>query len=182
MKFMKNKNLVAGLILHLLALLIFPLSGKAQINEVIYLDTRNINTKESVDISLLEHRVFERINQKRAEFGLEMLVWNEQVAAVSRLHSANMAKYDFFSHVGIDGKQIDGRADSLGLSKWRMIGENIAYNMGFDDPIERAISGWMQSPGHRKNLLRNNWKETGIGISVSAKGKYFITQVFLQRK
>jgi uncharacterized protein YkwD len=176
---MKNKYfLVMGLIFTSLVPMIFAARCQAQITDVKY----NNTVKNPVNINALEHRIFDLINLKRAENGLESLVWSEQIAAVARLHSANMTNFDFFSHIGIDGKQVDDRADSLGLRKWRMIGENIAYNTGFDDPAERAISSWMLSAGHRKNILRDSWNETGIGISVSPKGKYFITQVFLQRK
>jgi uncharacterized protein YkwD len=180
---MKNKCLLVPCFFSILFVFIMISDNfRAQINTVKYLDKTKTIEKKSYDIASLEYRVFVIINQKRAENGLKALVWNPQAASVARLHSSNMAFYDFFSHIGIDGKRVDDRADSLGLRKWKMIGENIAYNSGFADPVERAVFGWMQSDGHRNNLLRNNWKETGIGISVSANGKFYITQVFLQRK
>ncbi len=180
---MKRKYFfISGLFLNLLALIIFPAHTAGQMTSAKNLSSRKSFDRKSNDLSTLEFQVFEQINQKRAADGLDLLVWNKQVAAVARLHSANMATFGFFSHTGMDGKKVDDRADSLGLQKWRMIGENIAYNVGFENPVERAVSGWMQSAGHRKNILRNGWKETGIGISVSASGKFYITQVFLQRK
>src|SRR5215204_2669594 len=119
-----------------------------------------------VNVHSLERRVFVLINQTRVENGLKRLIWNEEIAAIARRHSANMATNNFFSHVGLDGKKVSDRAAEFGLTKWQMIGENIAYNFGFDDPIERAFEGWMNSRFHRRNLLRVTWRETGIGVAV----------------
>src|SRR4051794_8882458 len=79
----------------------------------------------------LERAAFNVLNQKRAESGLSPLAWNEQLAGVARLHSQNMAEFNFFSHKGLDGKMAAERAKQLGLGQWRSIGENIAYSRGF---------------------------------------------------
>ncbi|HXG84911.1 MAG TPA: CAP domain-containing protein [Pyrinomonadaceae bacterium] len=137
--------------------------------------------KTSVGGLELERRVFDLINRRRTEAGLHLLLWNDNVARVARLHSANMANFDFFSHTGIDGKKVNNRADSLGVRKWHAIGENIAYNRGFKSPLESAVQSWMNSPGHRDNLLKNDWQESGIGVAVKADGTYYFTQVFLKK-
>jgi uncharacterized protein YkwD len=129
-----------------------------------------------------EKLAFALINQKRAEIGLQPLAWNEDVAKIARLHSENMAKFNFFSHKGIDGKMVNDRADSLGITKWTAMGENIAYNRGYQKPIECAVEKWMESEGHRENLLNNRWKESAIGIAVTDDGTYYFTQVFLVKK
>jgi uncharacterized protein YkwD len=77
---------------------------------------------------------------------------------------------------------VNDRADSFGISKWRAVGENIAYNRGYANPIEFAVDRWMHSPGHRENILNARWKESGIGIAITQDGAYYFTQVFLQRK
>lgn len=130
----------------------------------------------------LERQAFSLINQKRAETGLTPLAWSDEVARVARLHSENMVKYNFFGHAGQDGSMVDDRADSLGLGKWRLIGENIAYNRGYARPVEIAVENWMQSEGHRQNILNRGWRESGIGIAVKADGAFYFTQVFLLRK
>lgn len=130
----------------------------------------------------LEKQAFALINQKRAEIGLEPLAWSDEVAKIARLHSENMVKFNFFSHKGIDGKMVDGRADSLGVTKWTAMGENIAYNRGYQNPIETAVEKWLLSPSHRDNLLNSRWRESAIGIAVTNDGTYFFTQVFLKRK
>ncbi len=132
-------------------------------------------------ISALEWKVFQLINIKRISNGLSSLVWSEQLTAIARLHSKSMAINNFFSHIGLDSNRIDGRADSYGLGKWRMIGENIAYSRGYAFVAERTTENWLRSATHRKNLLDKRWKETGVGISIRNDGTYFITQIFLRR-
>ncbi len=129
-----------------------------------------------------EKLAFSLINQKRTEIGLPALEWSDEVAKIARIHSENMVKFNFFSHRGIDGKTVDGRADSLGVTKWTLLGENIAYNRGYENPIETAVEKWMLSPTHRENLLNNRWKESAIGIAITDDGTYYFTQVFIKRK
>ena len=137
---------------------------------------------KALQIADLEKITFALINQKRAEMGLEPLAWSDEVAKIARLHSENMVKYNFFSHRGMDGKSVDGRADSLGITRWTSMGENIAYNRGFSDPCETAVEKWLLSPGHRNNLLNTRWRESAVGVAVTADGTYFFTQVFLKRR
>lgn len=132
--------------------------------------------------SVVEREVFARINAERLKNDLPELEWSENVAAVARLHSQDMAREKFFSHRGSDGSMVDDRADRMGLGLWRSIGENIAYMRGFDDPAGLAVSKWLQSAAHRKNLLGPNWKESAVGVSITADGTYYVTEVFLLRK
>lgn len=136
--------------------------------------------KKIINIAALERRIFELINQKRSEFGLPPVQWSEDLSRVARLHSQNMADLKFFSHQGIDGKRVNNRADQLGVTKWKSLGENIAYNRGYGSPLESAVQSWMNSAGHRKNLLSNRWKKSGVGIAVLSDGTYYFTQVFLR--
>lgn len=133
-------------------------------------------------IADFERQAFQLINEKRHAQNLPPLKWSDDVARVARAHSQNMAEYKFLSHEGTDGSMVDDRADRVGLSKWRAIGENIAYNRGYEQPIEFAVERWMNSPKHKQNLLDNRWQESAIGIAVTPDGTYYLTQVFLLRK
>lgn len=135
--------------------------------------------RKTVNVLDIERRVFDLINKKRTEAGLSPLVRNESITRMARLHSENMAAYDYFSHTGFDGKMVNDRADAAGIKHWRRIGENIAYNRGYGDPTEIAVEKWMLSPGHRDNILKSDWKESGIGVAVTEKGVFYFTQVFL---
>ncbi len=76
---------------------------------------------------------------------------------------------------------VDDRADRSGLGLWQAIGENIAFNRGYANPVEFAIERWMMSPKHRDNILNKEWSETAVGIAIAADGSYYFTQVFLLR-
>jgi uncharacterized protein YkwD len=134
-----------------------------------------------INTGSLERAAFNVLNQKRIESGRSPLAWNEKLATAARLHSQNMAELGFFSHKGMDGKMVSGRADESGLGKWRSIGENIAFTRGFQDPVAKAVDLWLNSPAHRENLLDGNWKESAVGISVAEDGSYYFTQVFLRK-
>lgn len=143
---------------------------------------KEAKTSKAVAVFDLERRAFELINQRRENCGLAPLKWSDDVARIARLHSENMANFNFFSHTGVDGMMVNDRADFLGIRKWQAIGENIAYNQGFENPVEFAVERWMKSPKHRDNLLSSRWKESGIGVAVTANGTYYFTEVFLVRK
>ncbi len=144
--------------------------------------TDNNGSTSAAAVYGYERQIFDLINKKRADTGLPALIWNDDVARIARMHSENMANYKFFSHAGLDGKMVNNRADESGVSKWRAIGENIAYNRGFSNPLEFAVEGWMKSPAHRENILNERWKESGIGIAVAADGTFYFTEVFILRK
>lgn len=143
-------------------------------------DLPNTIKKNFANLARLERKAFDLINQKRLENGLAELNWSEKIAEIARIHSENMANFKFFSHRGLDGMMVDDRADRFGLKKWRAIGENIAYNRGYDNPAEFAVLRWMQSPSHRENLLNAQWKETAVGVAVAADGAVYFTQVFIK--
>jgi uncharacterized protein YkwD len=132
-------------------------------------------------VSSIEREAFDLINKKRTDIGLEPLAWSDELAALARLHSQDMADQKYFSHRGSDGSMVDDRADKLGIKNWSAIGENIAFERGFDDAASFAVDRWMESPGHKQNLLDKRWKETGMGVAILPDGTYYFTQVFLLR-
>lgn len=131
-------------------------------------------------VRALEKDAFQLINTERALVGLSALKWSEKIAEVARLHSNNMADYNFFSHKGMDGSMVDDRAAQLKMGAWSAIGENIAFMKGYDQPVAMAVEKWLQSPSHKKNLLDPAWTETAVGLAVTSDGKYYFTQVFIR--
>ena len=156
-----------------------PLSGSAP--NRFTADNGSVRIKASAAADI-ERKVFNLLNAERRSKGLSELEWNDDVAALARLHSHNMADGKFFSHRGSDGSMVDDRADRLGLGAWRLIGENIAYMRGYEDPAALAVEKWMESTAHRKNLLGSNWRESAVGVAITEDGTYYMTQVFLLRK
>lgn len=91
-----------------------------------------------------------------------------------------MAENKFFSHRGLDGQTVDGRAAESRIG-WLGIAENIASMKGYDDPCAVALQNWLNSPSHRKNLLSGQWNQSAVGVAVAEDGTYYFTQVFMLR-
>ena len=131
--------------------------------------------------TLDERRAFDLVNAERKATGRVQLVWDGELARMARYHSANMARVGFFNHVDRDGLDLTGRAAVLGIRGWRALGENIAYNQGYDDPTAFAVERWMISDKHRDNILNREFTHAGIGIAKASDGRMFFTQVFMTR-
>lgn len=129
-------------------------------------------------IAETETRVRQEINQIRADHGLEPLEPNEKLAGVARDYSRQMAQHDFFSHTGVDGKQVGERTRAAGITYW-VVGENLFKSINTPQPVPLSIEGWMNSPGHRDNILYADYRETGVGIWRDGNTYYF-TQLFLR--
>jgi uncharacterized protein YkwD len=128
-----------------------------------------------------ENKVLELINKERQKLGLVPLRFDAKLCLYARSHSENMAKKGYFNHLSPDGKNMKDRVREAGLSAWKAIGENIAYNQGCDDPAAFAVERWMSSTSHRANLFGEIWTETGIGVAKAADGGFYFTQVFIAR-
>ena len=128
-----------------------------------------------------ERRAFELVNAERRARGRSPLVFDGELVRMARYHSENMARRGFFNHVDRDGLDLTGRASVLGITGWRALGENIAYNQGYDDPTAFAVERWMISDKHRENILNREFTHAGIGIAKAADGSVYFTQVFMTR-
>jgi hypothetical protein len=148
---------------------------------VVEIKAADVKASVIVNTVPLERTAFDMLNQKREENGLPRLAWSDQLAAAARVHSQNMAEFNFFSHRGLDGKMVSDRADDQHIGRWRSIGENIAFTRGYQDPVAKAVQLWMDSPAHHQNLMDSNWKEAAVGIAVAPDGSYYFTQVFLRK-
>jgi uncharacterized protein YkwD len=128
-----------------------------------------------------ESRAFDLINRERQRRGLSALSWDGGLIRLARYHSQNMARGGFLSHVDREGLDLKARAQALGLRGWSTIGENIAYNQGYDDPTAFAVERWMGSEKHRENALSGEYTHAAVGIARGANGTYYFTQVFMRR-
>lgn len=126
-----------------------------------------------------ESVVFRAVNAQRRSHGLGVLDWSDAVCDVARRHSASMAARGFFDHHDPATGDVGGRLTAARVS-WRACGENIAQNKGFADPEGAAVHGWMQSAGHRANILSELWTSTGLGVVERGDGLLVFTQVFVR--
>lgn len=99
-------------------------------------------------------------NQARMAFDVPLVAWHPLLAAAALDHARDLLRTNAFSHDGSDGSSVWDRVQRHG-GAWTLIGENLA--MGMTRPGQ-AISGWLQSPGHRENLLRPDFTHEGSAV------------------
>lgn len=123
-----------------------------------------------------ESQVIALINQERAAEGLPALKANNKLTNAARAHSQDMACIGFFSHNSPSSGDPFDRIVRAGYS-FSSAGENIAAGYG---SAAETVQGWMESPGHRANILGANFTEIGIGYAYWAESSYrsYITAVF----
>jgi uncharacterized protein YkwD len=99
------------------------------------------------------------VNAKRRSTGCPELIWDRRVAGVAMNHSADMASRNFFDHTNPDGKNPFER-----LKESRLDFSGAAENIALGPKTGReAFHTWMQSPGHRKNMLDSRFTRHGLG-------------------
>ncbi|MBQ4065090.1 MAG: secretion protein [Clostridia bacterium] len=123
-------------------------------------------------VSSYERRVVELVNEIRLENGLGELALNEELSAVAREKSRDMMEKGYFEHQSPTYGSPFDMMKAFGIT-YRTAGENIA--MGYPTP-EEVVEGWMNSPGHRANILKASFTEIGVGYV--EKGHYW-TQMFI---
>ena len=146
--------------------------------------TTPVNTSTSptlAEAGEIERRAFEQTNQVRVQNGLPPLEWDAAVCRMARSHSESMSRLKYFSHVTPDGQRLRDRARAVGILTFTVLGENIAYNQGYEDPGAFAVERWMASPKHRANILSKEFRAMAIGTYVAADGSVFLTQTFITR-
>ncbi|WP_235433275.1 CAP domain-containing protein [Protofrankia coriariae] len=89
-------------------------------------------------------------------------------------HSEDMAANSYMDHVSLDGRTMTDRATASGY-RYRMLGENVAA--GQNSPAE-VMDGWMNSPGHRRNILNGEFTQIGVGYARGGSYGIYWTQVF----
>jgi hypothetical protein len=131
--------------------------------------------------SALELEVFQRTNAVRVQYGLKPLAWEPLAYKSASSHARDMLERGYFAHETPEGLSSADRMHLVGLLEV-IDGENLASFQGYPDPEipARALTGWMNSPGHRANLLNPNF--THLGVALVRKGdKVMVVQNFVGR-
>jgi uncharacterized protein YkwD len=151
----------------------------------------------------LERRVHDLVNSERANKKANKLDFDRQLAEIARAHSADMARRQFFDHTNPDGKNATDRGRVAGYlcqkfysgfftqglaeniyrgnlySRIRITGSQRTYDWYSPEEIAReVVEGWMDSTGHRRNILEKTYGKEGIGIFIDADDRVYVTQVF----
>jgi uncharacterized protein YkwD len=130
----------------------------------------------TVSVSADEMQILALLNGERARAGQPPLVLQPQLIAAAQLHSSNVARTGIFSHNGVAGPDDDMRSRVMGtgITWFSTLGENISMAANTDD----AVNGWMNSQGHRDNILSPRFGRVGIAVRQAANGIRYWTTVF----
>jgi uncharacterized protein YkwD len=128
--------------------------------------------------SAMEQAILTQVNAYRQSKGLSPLVNDSRITDQARRHSENMAAGRTpFGHAGFQD-----RVNAIAkVVPYQGAAENVAYNMGYKDPVTQAVQGWIKSTGHRQNM-EGKYDLSGIGVAKNAKGEYYFTQVFIKKR
>ena len=128
------------------------------------------------DVKAIENKVFELVNIQRVSNGVQPLAYNWQLARVARYKSTDMATKGYFSHTSPTYGSPFVMMENFGLS-FSSAGENIAYGQMTPEDVMNA---WMNSPGHRANILGANFTQIGVGYCTNSNGVPYWTQQFIR--
>ena len=121
-----------------------------------------------------QNQVFQIVNQERTSRGLKALTMDSALNNTATLKSQDMAKLNYFDHTSPTYGSPFDLMQKYGIS-FRTAGENIA--MGQTSP-QQVMTGWMNSEGHRANILNSSFTKIGVGIAQNSSGRYYWTQHF----
>jgi uncharacterized protein YkwD len=123
----------------------------------------------------VEQFINQEINTTRAQNGLSPLSSDTRLASIARAYSSDMLTKNYFSHTSLLGCDTACRF-AQGNYLWRSYGENLhwmsGYNFSPQDSAKKAVADWMNSPGHRANILGSSFTVIGTGVSVQGSKIY----------
>lgn len=132
----------------------------------------------SVDQTIvgMEDEVIRLVNAQRAKAGLQPLTKNWQLSRVARIKSQDMIDKKYFSHTSPTYGSPFTMMQNFGI-RFSAAGENIAY--GQRTPSE-VMNAWMNSSGHRANILSPSYTQIGVGLAKDSRGVCYWTQMFIK--
>jgi len=167
------------------------------------LKTLTKDFEHEFDPTVLENQIHELTNKQREFYNLDTLENDSKLGNVARGHSTDMKNRNYFAHVTPEGLNPTNRGEKLDYSCTKFYGfyltygiaENIAKYWTFTNYFIRGnylsynwhteaslaneiVEGWMNSPGHRKNILAPDFEKLGVGVSIGDDGAVYATQNF----
>ena len=141
-----------------------------------------VNHRPADTDSNIERAIHEATNRRREQHELVPLSYSDHLSAIALQHSRDMAERDYFDHTSPDDEDAAGRYRRFGHDD-RSAGENIArrYPLPTTSATDIAadlVDGWMDSPGHRENILRECFDAEGLGVFIDSEGAVYATQNF----
>jgi uncharacterized protein YkwD len=108
-----------------------------------------------------EVQLVDLINQERTSRGLSVLALDPRLMAAAQAHSQDMASRNFFDHIGSDGSNPGDRITRQGY-QWLFFAENLACEYVAPEDV---VQGWLESSGHRANMLAPEPEHIGVGVA-----------------
>ena len=133
------------------------------------------------DFAQVEWAIIVRINDIRRARGLSELAYDARLQAAAMNHSTEMYRMNYFEHTSpVAGREtLKERIQLEGIGNFRIAGENLAMGPDIGDIAARFVEMWMDSPGHRDNILTEAYRFTGVGVYGLGK-RVYATQLFSQ--
>lgn len=134
----------------------------------------NNSASEIVQQGSMAGQVVNLVNKERKANGLSALSSDSQLARLAQLKAEDMAKNGYFSHTSPTYGSAFDMMKTYGVS-YKTAGENIAKGQ---KTAESVMNGWINSSGHRANILKSDYTKIGIGYAKSADGTTYWVQMF----
>lgn len=128
-------------------------------------------------IKSVENQVIQLTNQQRAKNGLPALTANWELSRVARYKANDMRDKNYFSHTSPTYGSPFTMMKNFGIA-YRAAGENIAAGQA---TAQEVVTAWMNSPGHRANILSQNYTQIGVGYSKGGSQRYYWSQMFISK-
>lgn len=122
-----------------------------------------------------EQRALQLLNADRAKQGLPALKFNAKLTSLAERYAQDMINRGYFAHNNPEGQTPFDRMNAAGIS-YKYAGENLAINSS----VDTAEVAFMNSPGHRANILSSNYTEVGIGVRYAPNGSVYVVQEFIK--
>ena len=123
-----------------------------------------------------EAKAFQLLNADRAANGLPALKINTSLVRLAENYGQDMINRNYFSHYNPEGQSPFDRMKQAGIS-YSAAGENLAINSS----VTAAETAFMNSSGHRANILNSNYTDVGIGVRTNTAGSVYVVQEFIKK-
>lgn len=135
------------------------------------------------ELTALRRHALQLVNEARRERGLDPLSFSDPLNAAAQAHAQDMLERDYYSHLSPEGEAAMDRFLAHGGDQWRLVAENITTcSPCAETPNEARVGelhrGWMDSPGHRENILRPGVTRFGFGVVAGDDGPLYAVQTF----
>lgn len=137
--------------------------------------TTTTSSSGSTDVTALEQQAVDLLNADRKANGLPALQADSRITTLARNYAQDMINRNYFSHYNPEGQSPFDRLKQAGIS-YSAAGENIGVNQS----IEKAETAFMNSSGHRANILNSAYTKVGIGVASDKSGNIYIVQDFIK--